>query len=107
MSGIVPSTLVKEESETITASGGSGSTTSNKTFNHRIILIIVTATTATTTFRFEAKEHTSQRVIDADRMLHTNEWVIIKNYPVYNDTIDYNITNASVDEDFTVKIRYV
>ena len=36
----------------------------------------------------------------------TGEDIVIKLYPMYDDTLTISITNASVDEDFTVRIRH-
>ena len=100
------SDCVEEEVVTISVSGGSGLNTSNTTLSKVIYGTIVTPTTNTTTYYFTAKEHTSQRIIDQDSLLQTGERVLLKQYPIYKDTIDVSIANSSVDETFTVRIRY-
>lgn len=98
--------LVWEYSASVTPVSGSVSHTTTRSFSRRILMIIVTPTTAATSYHYSVTETTSGRVIKRDQVAHTGESLVIVNYPVYNDTVNVNITSASVDEVFTVKLRY-
>ncbi len=95
-----------EYSATITISSGSGSHETTEEFSDDIKLIIITPTTATTSYKYEITETTSGRRVDKSGIAFTGEHVVIKNYAMFEDSLTISITNASVDEDFTVRIRH-
>jgi len=95
-----------EETINVNIVNGSGTGTSSL-LNYEILQIIVEPTTSSNNYNFEAHETTSGNVIDRDRIDHTGDWNIRKNIPVSSDTITVNITSASIDEAFTVTVRYV
>ena len=102
-----PASLVNDEySGTIAVSGGVGSHITTEDFDDDVKSIIITPTTATTSYKYTVTETTSSRLVDKSRIAFTGEHVIIKLYPMFDDTLTISITNASVDEDFTLRIRH-
>jgi hypothetical protein len=85
---------------------GNGTNTSSALLNYAIKQFIVTSATNTTTFNFAAAESPSGTVIDRDRATHTGLWNIRKDYAI-NSAVLVNISNASVNEQFTVTIKYL
>jgi hypothetical protein len=45
--------------------------------------------------------------VDMNRVNHHGIWHIIKTYSIVNDRITLNITNATINENFNVTIRYL
>lgn len=96
-----------EETYYVDVSSGSGTNVTLTTYDYVIKQFIVTPVTLTNQYRFEATEYTSNLVIERDRVQHTGEWNILKWYAIENDNIRLNISSASIDETFTIKIRYI
>lgn len=91
---------------TVIVSSGLGNATTSIIPGYLITEIVVTPTTLTNSYRFEANESTSHAVIDRNRIQHTGKWDIMKTYSL-NDTVKLVISNASIDENVTVQIKYV
>ena len=94
------------DSVTVIVSSGTGTGVSTN-FSYILKQIIVIPTTNANTYNFKAYETSSGRIIDEDRVNHEGIWHIMKDYAIINDTITINITNATIDEAFTVELRYV
>lgn len=90
----------------ITTSGGTGVGISSIIFDYLITEIIVTPTTPTTTYRFEVVESSTGDMIDRNRIVHSGIWDIQKSHSI-NDQVNLSISSSSVDEIFTITIKYM
>lgn len=95
-----------EEVLTCTAISGDCSNTSSVSIDFLITQLTVTPTTNTTKYNFESTRDDGD-IIDKDRVRHTGIWDIYKNYALFNDTVNMNITNSDTDEQFTMRIKYI
>jgi len=92
---------------TCTASSGVCSTISGINITHQITEVKVTPTTLTNNYKFLLTEYpTTSNIIDQDRATHVGVWDIEKNYAI-NGQVQANITNANIDELFTISIIYL
>jgi len=96
-----------EDTFLVTTSGGSGVNNSLTTFDYEIMRITVVPSNPSATYHFSANEFSSGMPIDVDRMQHTGTWDIYKNHLINNDKISVQITSASPDTTFTIKVRYL
>jgi hypothetical protein len=90
----------------ITVSGGIGTGVS-PLINHELLQLIVIPDTASNTYDFEAYETGTGTKVDRSRMNHEGTWNILKNTAISSSTVTFNITNATIDEDFNITMRYV
>lgn len=92
----------------ITTSGGSGSAITPNLNGFLITRLTVTPSSNSSQYRFLAVLSGSGDIVDQDRQKHTGIWSIRKNQAVYNDTLNYTITqsNPSV-ETYNVKVEYI
>jgi hypothetical protein len=89
----------------ITTSGGVGGGNSSK-LNFIITRITVTPSNLATSYKYKAVLLSDNTVIDQDRIPHHGIWDIYKTASVSNDILISNITNASPDDTFTIKVTY-
>lgn len=100
---------LREENVSITVSSGDGN---NITIDccypsAEILQVAVFPTTITNNYRFEAYGTSSLDVVDTDRTPHTGDWIIgHRGVVLYGETITMNITNANIDEQFIIRIRW-
>ncbi|MEM4245357.1 MAG: hypothetical protein QXR60_04105, partial [Candidatus Nanoarchaeia archaeon] len=102
-------TGIMEEYTNISVSAGTGtaSTTLCCFPKAEILQIQVVPATPTNKYRFSAYSTTSYEAVDTDRMMHSGNWTVShKGSVVIGETVTYSITNALVDEDFVVRLRW-
>jgi len=90
----------------VTTSGGTG-TNDSITIDYELTQLIVTPATASTSYNFHAYETITGVTVDRDRITHTGEWNILKGTGIEFSSVTFNITNASADEQFTIRMRYL
>lgn len=95
-----------EQNITVSVVSGNGIGYSTVILDYLIKQIIVTPTTSSNTYRFSAQENSTGGIIDRDRIQHTGVWNILKDFPIINSRIGLNVTGASMDENFSVTVRY-
>jgi len=108
-SSIEEQTGIFEENVTITVTGGVGTgvTTNCCSGSVEVLNIKVSPATLTTQYKFSANTTSTGQVIDTDRKIHTGDWEIAhRGSIVINENINYYITNANIDENFTIRVRY-
>ena len=96
-----------EENVTVTVSGGIGSNSSINCCNDNTILQIVAfPTSATNSYFFNVTSVNTVEVIQSnDSLNHTGNW--LAPYRTTADgVISYNISGATIDEDFTIRTRW-
>lgn len=81
------------------------STATSALLSYEITQLIVTPTTPGNNYHFNATTGAGL-VVDRDRTTHTGVWNIRKTFAI-NDTLAFSITNASINESFTITARYV
>jgi hypothetical protein len=102
-------TGIFEETVNITVSGGVGfgTTVDCCTGANEILDVRVTPTTLTNSYKFSANSSITGEMVDADRAQHLGVWwVAHKGIVVTDENINYYITNALIDEVFSVRVRY-
>jgi hypothetical protein len=100
---------LREENITITVSGGSGSgvTTDCCSPSGEILQVAVFPTTSTNNYRFSANGTISGDAVDTDRTPHVGDWIVAhRGVVLFDENINLYITNANIDEQFTVRIRW-
>lgn len=96
-----------EEFINFSVSGGIGGNFSITRIDFLITQITVTPSNLSTSYRFNASELSTLNLIDKDRIVHIGEWDIIKNHALDDEIVMVNVTSASQDDDFTIKITYL
>jgi hypothetical protein len=102
-------TGIFEETVNITVSGGIGfgTTIDCCTGANEILDVRVTPTTLTNNYKFSANSSLTGEIVDVDRAQHNGVWwVAHKGTVVTDENINYYITNALIDEVFSVRVRY-
>ena len=100
---------LKEENVTISVSGGTGSGVTSICCNPsaEIVQVAVFPTTPTNKFRFSANGTISGEVVDTDRIRHDGDWLVgHRGVVLFNENINYYLTNVQTDESFNVRIRW-
>jgi hypothetical protein len=92
---------------TCTAVGGSCNVTSGINISYQITQIKVIPTTITNKYKSQLTEYpTVANIIDRDLAQHTGIWDIQKSYAI-NGQVQGSISNALIDELFTIQIIYL
>jgi hypothetical protein len=94
---------------TITVAGGNGYGQTNFTFPNsaEILRVSVFPTTITNQYKFSANTSITGDFIDTDRRTHIGNWKVAHDgSTIENEAINFYITNANIDENFIVEIRY-
>jgi hypothetical protein len=102
-------TGIFEENVTISISGGTGTgiTVQCCSGYNEILQLGVFPTTITNSYKFSANTTLGGEAVDSDRATHNGNWIIAHSGSVViGDTISYKITNAAIDEQFIVWVRY-
>jgi hypothetical protein len=95
-----------KENGTVTTTGGSGSALITGIEGFELKRIIVTTSNPSTSYRFEATEDITGKIIDKDRIVHTGNWDIIKHDTIGQDVF-INITQSSPDDTFFIEVFYL
>jgi hypothetical protein len=97
-----------QEFTNITVTGGNGFNFTNCCSGMAEILNIrVVPLSSTNKYRFYANTSITGEVVDSDRAMHTGTWDIAhRGSVVNNENINYYITNAQINEKFSVRVRY-
>lgn len=94
-----------EETFIVEVSSGFGTAQSSELLGFEITCITVTPPSGAT-YRFEAVEDGNGTIIDKDRIPHTNIWGITKSHSL-NDYVNTTISAATIDGNYSVKIKYL
>ena len=97
----------REENITITVSGGiGGGTTSDCCDGNTVIQITAFPTSESNKYFFNVSGDVSVEVIQSNSSLqHIGTW--LASYRIASNTVlDYNITGATIDEDFIIRARW-
>ena len=100
---------LKEENVTIIVSSGVGSGVTSVCCSPsaEIVQVAVFPTTSSNKFRFSANGTTSGEVVDSDRIRHEGDWLVgHRGVILFNENINYYLTNVQTDENFNVRIRW-
>lgn len=100
---------VQEENLNITVSSGVGIGTTTTTFtDEEIIQVAVFPTTEGNTYQFSANTTSGGESVDTNRMTHRGNWTVAhRGSSVTSDTVTYNISSATIDEVFNVRLRWL
>ena len=90
----------------VTVAGGTGTYATTQSINYLITQITVTPPSTPAVYRFEALEGSDGDYIDQNRIPHLNTWDIYKTHSI-NDTINVTISSATVNGQYTVRIKYI
>jgi hypothetical protein len=92
---------------TCTAVAGVCSVVSGVNISYEITEVKVIPTTITNNYKFQLTEYPlTTNIIDKDRASHVGVWDIEKSYAI-NGQVQANITNANINELFTISIIYL
>jgi hypothetical protein len=97
---------IKEYDKTEATSGGSLIHETEVKFSNELLAIIIRPLSSDTTYKVSVKETDSGIFIEKARATRTGEYVIIKPFPVFEQSLTITISNASKDENFRIRVRY-
>lgn len=98
---------VKTVTLPVAVAAGAGANTTPFLLDYKVTELIVTPPNNGSSYRFSATESPNTSIIiDRDRVPHTGEWNIEKNYAL-NGSVAANIMNSSVDGEFIITIKYL
>lgn len=106
-SATLESREVKELILSGTASGGSVEITTSEKLRSQILEILIRPESLTTSYKIKITETETGIVMEAPRATRTGQYVIVKQWPVYESALTFSITESSADELFTIKVRYL
>jgi len=102
-------TGVREEYINITVVGGTGFGTSTEVAipTGEILQVAVFPLSSNNNYKFSANGSISGDVVDKDRKTHVGDWIVgHKGVTLINEYINLYITNAQIDEEFMIRIRW-
>lgn len=96
-----------QETFTVEVINGTGTIISNTSYDFMITQITVTPQNLLfNSYEFSMTTYPAGDMIDRDLIYHPGVWNILKSHSL-NSQIQANITNAAIDENFTVTIKYI
>jgi len=99
-----------EENVTFSVSGGVGTGTTTRccSANSEILEVAVFPLTITNNYKFSANSTITGQVVDTNRATHVGNWIVQHNGVVVpaGEKIQYYVTNANINENFRVRVRW-